>query len=236
MAAPQRANRAYRLFGGFVRNLLMGLTKRDWRGLENLPGTEGYLVAGNHLSNIDPVTFAHLLWDSGVAPKFLAKSSLFKAPIVGGLLRRTGQIPVFRGTARAADSLRAAEQALATGDVVVIFPEGTITRDPDYWPIKPKSGIGRLALATRVPVVPIAQWGAQEVLGARSKFPKFFPRKVMRMQVGTPVDLSDLYDRTDTSVAAKEATARIMSQIVTLLEEIRGEQAPDLPFRSAKDQ
>lgn len=235
MAAPQRANRAYRVLGGILRTLLSMLTKHDWRGLENLPGTTGYLVAGNHLSNLDPVTFAHMLWDNGVATKFLAKSSLFKAPLFGKVLSSTGQIPVFRGTARAADSLKAAEQALAEGDVVAIFPEGTITRDPNYWPIKPKSGIGRLALATRVPVVPIAQWGAQEVLATDAKYPKFFPRKTMRMLVGEPVDLSDLYDRTDSAAAAKEATARIMSEVVTLLEELRGEQAPDLPFRSAQD-
>ncbi|WP_182111552.1 MULTISPECIES: 1-acyl-sn-glycerol-3-phosphate acyltransferase [unclassified Actinotalea] len=226
MPAPQRANRAYRTIARVVRPPLLAMTVRDWRGTEHLRQEGGFIAAANHMSNIDPLTFAHFLYDNGIAPRILAKSSLFTVPVLGRLLNATRQIPVHRDTAAAGQSLSAAIEALAQGECVVVFPEGTLTREPDLWPMQGKTGIARLALTTRAPVVPVAQWGPQDLLGRYSAVLKPFPRKKVTMVAGPPVDLSDLYDRPQDAAVLREATERVMAAITGLLEEIRGEQAP----------
>ena len=128
-------------------------------------------------------------------PRFLAKEDLFRIPVVGRALRGAGQIPVSRGT-RDRSSLDVAVAALGRGEVIVVYPEGTLTRDPDLWPMKGKSGVGRLALTSRAPVIPLAQWGAQEVLDRYARRPgNVLRRPVQHVRVGPPVDLSDLYER-----------------------------------------
>lgn len=209
----------------FVKPFLWLTTRRDWSGVEHLPESGGFIAAANHMTNIDPLTTAHYLYDSGVAPKILAKSSLFRVPVVGAALRRTGQIPVFRHSRTAGDSLDAARESLAAGECVAIFPEGTLTRDPDLWPMVARTGVARLALTSRAPVVPIAQWGAQRLLGRYSKLLKPFPRKLVHVRAGEPVELADLYGRTDTA-ALTEATSRVMAAITTMVADLRGETPP----------
>ena len=226
MPPPQRSNRAYRNVARIVRPVLFATTRPRWSGTEHLPASGGFIAAANHMTNIDPLTFAHFLYDNGYAPKVLAKSSLFTVPVVGPVLRATGQIPVHRNTADAGRSLAAAIQALAAGECVAVFPEGTLTREPDLWPMAGKTGIARLALTTRAPVIPIAQWGAQDLLGRYSAVPKPFPRKKVTVVAGPAVDLDDLYDRPQDTVLLRTATERVMTAITELLEEIRGEQAP----------
>ncbi|HUX69459.1 MAG TPA: lysophospholipid acyltransferase family protein [Cellulomonadaceae bacterium] len=223
-------NRTYRRVAAVVRPVLLAITRRDWRGQENLPAVDGFIAAGNHMTNIDPLTFAHFLYDNGRAPKILAKASLFAVPVLGGLLRRTGMIPVQRNTAAAASSLSAAVDALRSGECVAVFPEGTLTRDPDLWPMVGKTGVARLALTTRVPVIPIAQWGAHRILGRYKKLLKPIPPKKVTVVAGPPVDLSDLYDRPQDSATLREATDRVMDAITALLEGIRAEKAPAVRF------
>ncbi|MFD6091412.1 lysophospholipid acyltransferase family protein [Oerskovia sp. NPDC060338] len=214
---------------------MFAITRRDWQGAENIPATGGFIAAGNHMSNIDPLTFAHFLYDHGRAPKILAKASLWKVPFLGGLLTRTGMIPVQRNTAGAASSVSEAVDQLALGECVAVFPEGTLTRDPDLWPMVGKTGAARLALASRMPVVPIAQWGMQDILPRYSKRFRPIPPKKVAVHAGPPVDLSDLYDRPVDSVTLREATNRIMDAITGLLEEIRGEKAPAERFDVRKN-
>ena len=230
MPAPRRSNRAYRNVARVVRPLLFAMTRPDWHGSEHLPTDRGFIAAGNHMTNVDPLTFAHYLYDHGVAPKILAKSSLFSVPVLGPVLRATGQIPVYRDTAHAGDSLRAAIAAIEGGACVAVFPEGTLTRDPDLWPMVGKTGVARLALTTRAPVVPIAQWGAQDLLGQYRKVLKPFPRKKVTVVAGPPVDLEDLYGRPLDAATLREATERVMTAITVLLEEVRGEAAPPVRF------
>lgn len=226
MAHPARANGAYRFVAAIVRPFLRATTRHEWRGTEQLHREGGFIAAGNHATEIDPLTFAHVLWDNGIAPRILAKASLFRVPVLGGILRATGQLPVDRGGSRAADSLGPATRALAAGEVVAVFPEGTLTRDPDLWPMAGKTGVARLALASRAPVVPIAQWGATDLLPRYSKRLRPFPRKRIQVRVGAPVPLDDLYDRPTDAVVLREATDRVLDAITALLEEIRGETAP----------
>lgn len=226
MPPPPRANRAYRAVARVVRALLLLTTRRHWRGIEHLPRDRGFIAAGNHMTNVDPLTFAHFLWDNGFAPKVLAKASLFTVPVLGPVIRATGQIPVHRNTSRAVDSLREAQEALAAGECVAVFPEGTLTREPDLWPMQGRTGVARLALTTRAPVIPVAQWGAQNLLGRYAKLLKPIPRKDVTIVAGPPVDLDDLYGKPLDTAVLREATERVMTAITELLEPIRGEQAP----------
>lgn len=221
---------AYRTVITTVRPVLARITRQEWSGGEHLPREGGFIVAGNHISEIDPFMVAHFLVNHGWAPKFLAKSSLFEVPLLGRALHSLGQVPVFRGTRRASDSLAAAAEAVTDGACVVIMPEGTLTRDPDLWPMRAKSGVGRLALMTGAPVVPIAQWGVQQLLAPYARRPTgLFSRHTMHVRAGAPVDLADLQGRPD-SAAAREATDRIMGALTAQLAEIRGEQPPPAPF------
>ena len=225
---------AYRLVVAVIRPLLMVLTKRDWRGAEHLPKTGGFVVTPNHLSHADPLVFAHFLIDNGPVPYFLGKEEVFRVPVVGAILRAADQIPVYRNTGHAADAFGAAVQAVNDGKCVGVYPEGTLTRDPDLWPMVGKTGAARIALATKCPVIPVAQWGPQAILEPYTKLPHFFPRKTMQVTAGPPVDLSDLYDQPLTGALVREATDRIMAAITAQLEQIRGERAPVERFDSRK--
>lgn len=225
---------AYQFAVGVLRPVLMVLTKRDWHGAEHLPRSGGFVVAPNHLSHLDPVIFAHFMYDNGREPYFLGKEGVFRVPVVGAILRGAQQIPVYRNTGRAADAFRAAVAAVEEGKCVGVYPEGTLTRDPELWPMVGKTGAARIALTTRCPVVPVAQWGPQDILEPYSKWPRLLPRKTMHVTAGPPVDLSDLWDRPQTGEVLREATTRIMAAITVELEKIRGEKAPPERFDSRK--
>lgn len=222
----QQISRTYRVVGAIVRTFLFAVTRRDWRGAEHLATGGGVIVAANHMTLLDPLTTAHFLYDNDRAPRILAKSSLFSVPVLGFVLRHTGQIPVYRGSTSARNSLVDAERALEEGSCVLIFPEGTLTRDPDLWPMAAKTGVARLALATRTPVVPVAQWGVQRILARYGKLPRLVPRKQVHVWAGPPVDLTDLYDQPPTAEVLREATERVMAAITAMLAEIRREQPP----------
>ena len=231
----QRVPWSYHAVIATVRPLLMGVTRRDWSGAEHLPTGEGFIVAGNHYSEVDPLMLAHFLVDHGCAPFFLAKSSLFEVPLLGRALTHLEQVPVHRSSSRAGDALVAAREALAEGRCIAIMPEGTLTRDPDLWPMKAKSGVGRLALTSRAPVVPIAQWGAQEVLGHYARRPgNLLKRPVQHVSAGPVVDLADLYGRAEDPRAQAEATRRVMAAITEQLAGIRGAEPPAEPFDPAR--
>ena len=179
--------RWFRVCAVLAKPFLWTMTKPRWRGLENIPRQGGVLIVANHVTILDPVTLSHAIYD-GVrrTPSFLAKSELFKAPVIGTLLRNAGQIPVYRRTRDAANSLRDAEAALVAGECVIIYPEGTCTRDPDGWPMLAKTGVARLVLDCDVPVIPMAHWGTQAILRYGSKRPHPFPRKRVDALAGEP--------------------------------------------------
>lgn len=215
-----------------LRSFLMLVTLRDWRGAENLPSRGGFVVCPNHISYVDPFTFAHFLYDNGHPPFFLGKSGVFEIPILGRLLVAAQQIPVQRGTDRAGEAFSAAVAAVEDGKCVPIFPEGTLTRDPQMWPMTSRTGAARVALTTRCPVVPVAQWGPQEIQRPYARELHLFPRKTIRVHAGPPVDLSDLYDRPLDAVTLNEATVRILDAITAQLEIIRAQTAPATRFDS----
>jgi len=163
----------WRLFTRIILHPLLRLLMRNrWAGKENIPRPGGIILAPNHLSYADWGTIA-LFSDSYAHryPVFMIKSPVFGVKFVGALLTKVGQLPVYRGRGDAGLVLKAAEQALRAGACVIVYPEGTASRDPDLWPMVGKTGAARLALTTGVPVIPIAHWGAQEILpyGTRSR-------------------------------------------------------------------
>ena len=228
----RRLPRSYRGIAAVVRPLMMVLTRRDWMGAENFPASGGFVVCPNHISYVDVFAFAHFLYDNGHPPFFLAKSGVFGIPVIGRLLTSAEQIPVERGTRHAAVAFSAAVAAVQDGKCVPIFPEGTLTRDPQMWPMTARTGAARVALTTQCPVIPVAQWGPQEIQAPYAKELHLFPPKTMRMLAGPPVDLSDLYDRPLVAATLQEATARILDAITAQLETLRGEPAPATRFDS----
>jgi 1-acyl-sn-glycerol-3-phosphate acyltransferase len=174
--------------------------------------------------------FVHL---AGRYPVFWIKSSAFDVKLIGPFLRQLGQLPVRRGEADAALVIKQAEEAVEAGECVVIYPEGTATRDPDQWPMVAKTGVARLALATGAPVIPVAQWGAQVILPYGTTKPHLLPRRMVQMLAGPPVDLSDYLGKPLTRDVLRAATDAIMADITVLLGELRGQQPPATPFDPA---
>lgn len=217
---------AFNIAVPIIKPFLLATTRRQWIDGENLPATGGFIIALNHISHLDPLTAAHLVYDHGRKPRYLAKSGLFDNKALGFFLRGAGQIPVKRDTRDAVGAYAAAVEAIRDGQCVVIYPEATITRDPEMWPMKGKSGAARIALETGCPVIPVGQWGAQEILAPYTKRPHLVPRHEIVMRVGPPVDLDDLRAQPRTAEVVNRATERIMTAITHQLELVRGDKAP----------
>jgi 1-acyl-sn-glycerol-3-phosphate acyltransferase len=225
---------AWRLAEPLVRGALVATTTREWIDGENIPAAGGCIIVLNHVSHVDPLTAAHLVYDHGRLPHYLAKSGLFRNRALGAFFRAAGQIPVERLSRNATGAFDAAVQAVNEGKCVVVYPEGTITRDPQGWPMTGKSGAARIALETGCPVIPVGQWGAQALLAPYAKKPDLFPRKLVTMKVGTPIPLEDLRAKERTIATINQATDRIMAAITALVEEVRGETAPAERFDMKK--
>ncbi|MCL2803697.1 MAG: 1-acyl-sn-glycerol-3-phosphate acyltransferase [Micrococcales bacterium] len=206
------------------------LTRRHWRGRDNIPSQGGFVAAVNHISNLDFLAAVHLLTIWAGPPKVLVKDSLMRLPLLGAILKAMGLIEVKRGTAQAGASLTQAAKALQAGECVMIYPEGTLTHDPDLWPMRGRPGAVRLALQTGAPLVPIAQWGAHRILPPRSRLPRLWPPKPVNFIVGQPLDLSDFATWEDQAAAATEGTKRLMATITAMEAELRGESPPDEPY------
>ncbi|KAA0961144.1 MULTISPECIES: lysophospholipid acyltransferase family protein [unclassified Microbacterium] len=199
------------------------------RGGEKLPQDGAYVLAPNHYSEFDPLIVAVAVWRIGRAPRFMAKESLFRVPVLGAALRATGMIPVARSSSASAakQTLKQSAELVEHRRGVIVYPEGTLTRDPDLWPMRGKSGAVRLALTDGIPLIPMAHWGAQEIMGRYQKGLSLWPlRKRVEVVIGDPVDVSDLQGRAGEASALNEATTRLMNAITVLLEELRDEKAP----------
>lgn len=193
---------------------------RRWRGAAHLPDGP-FLIVANHLSVFDPFPVLHFLVEHDVYPCVLAKASLWRVPGLGWLLRQIRAVPVHRNSAVAVEALHEGEAALADGYAVLLFPEGTTTTDPDLWPIPAKTGAARMALRTGVAVIPLAHWGAQQVIPNRGGAFRPLPPKAVDVVVGPPIDLDDLRDRPDDPHAWAQASNRIMERLREQLEQIR---------------
>jgi 1-acyl-sn-glycerol-3-phosphate acyltransferase len=180
---------------------------------------------------MDPAVDAVFVHRNKRVPRFLGKDTLATTPIFGKIFVGAGSIPVYRGSSSAGDSLRAARQALKDGKIVVIYPEGTITKQPEGWPMHSRTGVARLALANDVLVLPAARWGTKAILDGYNKKFRPFPRHQVTTVVGEPVDLSAYRDKPVTTQVLREVTDLLMKQVTTMVAEVRGETPPAEVFR-----
>jgi 1-acyl-sn-glycerol-3-phosphate acyltransferase len=211
---------------------LVGLVFRiRWRHLDRVPPPEagGVIIAINHVSQVDTVLMARMVWQAGRVPRFMIKSAVFDWPVIGRMMSGAGQIPVSRGTVDAARSLDDAVAAIGRGEAVVIYPEGTTTKDPQNWPMQGKTGIGRLVLLTPdTPVVPVGQWGAHRT--GTFSLRGLGRRRTASAAVGEPLDFSRYRDVAPGQRVQRQITDEIMAAIRDEVAELRGEPAPEKFF------
>jgi 1-acyl-sn-glycerol-3-phosphate acyltransferase len=191
------------------------------------------ILAANHIGPFDPVAVTAACRLRRIAPRLMATGGLFRTPVVGSVMRAAGHIRINRRRADVADALADVSDALARHALVLGYPEGRITLDPGMWPERGKTGLARVALRTGAPVVPVAQWGAHEVMAWGGGAPmlatllrSILRRPIVRVHFGTPVDLSDLVETTPG--AAQRATDRIIDAITAELKPLRADE-PRLP-------
>lgn len=232
--SPLGTNPWFRFGASVVRPMLNLIIKKDWRGSEKLPTSGAAIVVCNHLSYVDPLTFTHFLYNNGRAPRYLGKESIFRVPIIGTVIKGAGQIPVSRESKDAVKGLEHAIAVLKAGHLLGVYPEGTLTRDENLWPMRAKTGVVRLALITGAPVYPCASWGPEKVLPPYTKKLRLFPRTKVSVLMGDPVDLSPWLGKQEDPIAIEEAAEHIMDRITALLEILRNEKAPAARFDPKK--
>jgi 1-acyl-sn-glycerol-3-phosphate acyltransferase len=217
----------FRVFAALLLPFMYFVGRYRLSGTENVPAAGAFVLSPNHYSNLDPVVIGVAMWKLGRMPRYLAKASLFRVPVLGRMLTAAGQVPVERtGRSRAGqDPLAMAKRIAAAGHAVVIYPEGSLTRDPEMWPMRGKHGAVRTAIEAGIPLIPAASWGAQRILPRYSKRISLFPRKTVEIRFGASVDLSEFTDTRDAKTLVL-ATEKVMIAITSILEELRGESAP----------
>jgi 1-acyl-sn-glycerol-3-phosphate acyltransferase len=223
---PFGTNLAFKIGTKVVIPLLNLVGKKDWRGGESIPKSGRLIVASNHVSYLDVLFLTHFLYRNGRAPRYIGKEGVFKVPLIGKFVLAAGMVPVARESKDASKALDHALRLLEMGHCVGVYPEGTLTRDPQGWPMVAKTGLARLAIVSHTPIIPIAQWGSQIVMPTYEKKIKFFPRTPIKVLVGKPLDLSSWYGKENDPEALREATAFVMRELTNLLEELRGEKRP----------
>lgn len=223
---PLGTNPTYTFCTIVVIPLLNAITRRTWQGTANIPQSGPAIVISNHLSYADVLFFGQFLFKNGRAPRFIGKRSIFDVPIIGRILLAAGQIPVDRESTHASKALDHAVAALKAGHLIGIYPEGTLTRDENLWPMVARTGAARLAIITQLPIIPVAAWGIAEVLPPYSKVPRIWRRSKITLRAGKAIDMSPWYGKQDDSIALAQATAHVMAELTTMLEDIRGESRP----------
>lgn len=207
------------------------LVRNRYLHLERIPQDGPAIFVVNHVSHVDPFLVAKMIIDGARTPRFLAKDTIFDVPVVGAAMRGMGHIPVRRGTVDARQSLSAAVAALHAGRVIVLHPEGTVTRDPDGWPMAGKTGAARLALLVPgVPVIPIAQWGVQQSIDLYRKRIRLVPRPRHTLSVGEPIDLSSYHGRETDLAVLHEVTDLLVRRLRSDVADLRGLPAPSGPL------
>ena len=200
--------RVSRTLAGPVLHLLW---RPEITGGEHIPGTGGAIVASNHLSIVDSI-FLPLMLSRPVT--FAAKAEYFTGTnpaqrFAGAYLRATKQLPVDRAGARSAqDTLEAALRLLKAGELFGIYPEGT--RSPDGRLYRGRTGVGWLALASGVPVVPVAMVGTDRVLPPGHSIPTLHR---VSIRVGKPLTFEAYQDLRPAATARRAITDEIVKAI-----------------------
>jgi 1-acyl-sn-glycerol-3-phosphate acyltransferase len=226
----RRRQPVYALAKTVVPPVIRVWVRLDCQGLLYVPREGPVIVAANHISYFDPLCLGTFVDSAGRQARFLTKSELFEKPVLGWVLRAAGQIPVYRETQDAAQALVAAVAAMREGAAVVIYPEGTTTRNPDFSPMRAKSGVARLAAITGAPVVPVGIWGAH-LLFARGTIGPFRPGIRVVLRAGPPLHLGLTPDSPLEEINA--ARDRVMEAIGKLVDEAKEGWSPPRWYRKS---
>ena len=167
-------------------------------GAENIPRRGAAVLIANHVSYLDPIVLGVIINRLGRRVRFIAVNELFQKPLLGSMLRLLHQIP---NNAQPRAILRAGEEALAQGDLVLFYPEGTI---PTATRIRPRRGAAVLAISQRVNIIPMASRGLE-----RRAFT--LRRRRATVWIGPPIDLTDLSDKD--RIPYKEITESLLESI-----------------------
>lgn len=197
------------------------------KGKEKLPAKGAYILVFNHVTHLDPLVVAYAtFFGLKRGPHFLAKGGLFKVPVLGPLLIAAGQVPVYRNGRRNVEPMDAAHKFLDAGHVITIFPEGTLTREPNGWPMRGKTGSVRMAIEAGVPIYSAGQWGSEVVLPTYTKKLRPKPWHKVRVQIGEEINLDKYRGHKLSTEELKEATKIVMKAITKQVEFLRDGKAP----------
>ena len=209
-----------------LRPTLRATSRHQWTGQAHVPRQGGCVVVSNHLSHADPLPLADFLDAAGRYPRFLGKAELFDVRVVGRSAAETSARS--RCSARASTPVRLCRRPstrFVAGECVVVYPEGTLTRDPELWPMVGKTGAARIWWQTRCPVIPVAQWGPHELLAPYGRVPQVWRRPILRVAAGAALTLP-----TDEPPDYRQLTGEIMASLSELLASLRGASAPTSVF------
>lgn len=192
-----------------------------WRitGLNRIPRTGAAIFACNHISYLDPLAQGYALVRRRKRLRFFAKAELWKNPFLRMILRNANQIPVERGSGEMGP-VEGAMKALARGDAVVIYPEATITTNPDLSPMRGKTGVARVAIASGAPVVPVAVWGTHWV-SPKGRVKSRRPWRRIFVTIGDPMSFAALRGKEDDVDTLRDVTERIMTELDRLVRELQ---------------
>ena len=220
---------AYFILKTFVLGPLLRVLFRPWvRGMENIPATGPVILASNHLSFSDSI---FLPLQSRRPVVFLAKSEYFTGKGLKGMLTRwffksTGQLPIDRSGGKASeDSLNTGLGVLERGLLLGIYPEGT--RSPDAKLYRGRTGIARMVLEAKVPVIPVAMIDTEKVQAIGQKLPKI--RRV-GVNIGAPLDFSRFEGMEGDRIVLRAVTDEIMYE----LQKLSGQVYDDVYASSVK--
>ncbi|HVL90519.1 MAG TPA: lysophospholipid acyltransferase family protein [Actinomycetota bacterium] len=229
---------AYGLVVWTIRPLFRVLFRWRMTGMEFIPQRGPAIFACNHISYLDPLAQGYVIVRRRIDRlRFFAKAELWKNPFLRLILKSAKQIPVERGSGEAGP-VEGALNALRRGDAVVIYPEATITTTPDLSPMRGKTGVARVAVASGAPVIPVAIWGSHWV----SPKNRVRTRRLFRtifVAAGEPMSFASLRGREDDPTTLRDVTDRIMGELERLVRDLQKDYPggaavpPPLPGREA---
>ncbi len=193
----------------------------NWRfeGLEHVPSEGPVLVACNHISYFDPLAQGYFVEKAKRRPRYLAKIELYENPLMRRVLEGSRMIPVRRGSG-AHEPVEKALEALAEGELVLVYPEATVTKKPDFSPMEGKTGIARLTLRSHVPVTPIAVWGSAPVWQKGGVRDLTFGRPIW-VKAGPPLDFSEHEQGADDPEVLRRVTDEVTAELRVLVDDLR---------------
>lgn len=198
----------YGFFHYLFKTLFSMFFRGDVAGVENIPREGAFLLAGNHASHLDPPAIG-----SNVPRQisFFARKTLWKGGVLSWWMDQAGCIPVDRDGGSDVSAIKRVLKTLQEGKALILFPEGTRSKDGSLQP--PKSGVGMIACRARVPVVPVRIFDSHQAWGRGGRFTPGVPVSII---YGPPLQVADIDDKTAGKERYQIASERIMAAIAQL--------------------